>query len=374
MKLVGAALGAALLLAGCAGSGPDPQDNPKDALISAFENLSEREGHEITVSLDATADSLRALGGSQPGTPDLSDEDAEKILASSLHLMTKGKGEDAQMELVVTIAGEEDVTVKVIEQNLYFQADAEGLAETFDADPAELEAAASQAEAQGLDFVRPALEGEWIAVTGFQELQEQMGGPPPEEAAKQQEQFMKDMTEAIRETSDVEHVADEDTGDHLVVTLPIRDLYTRLMDALKSSLGPAGGFSPFPQPAQVPNESVVLDVWVEDDSITQVALDLNQITAIANGEASEADSQAALLIELDEFDDEVEAPEDVVEVEAQQLFQIFGGMMMQGAGGEMGGHMGGSGSSGEFDCSQLEGAPPAVLKQFADTCPELQNQ
>ena len=377
-RLNTAALAATLLLAACGGSGPDPQANPKDALVSAFENMGKREGHAITLSLDATVESLQALGESQPGGSQMKDEDVEKLLDSQVEMRMKGKGADAQVEVVVTIAGEEDLTMKVVDQNLYFQADAEGIAETFGADPAELETAAKQAEAQGLSFVRPALEGEWIALTGFQELQEQMGGPSLEESEKQQEQFIEDMTAAVKETSEVEHVGDEDAGEHLAVTLPIRDLYTRMMTALQGSLGPAGGLNPFPQAGQVPDEEVVLDVWIEDDSISQVSFDLRQIEKIASGEDSGGEP-VAILIELDEFDDDVEVPEDAVEVEAQQLMQIFGGMM--GAGGSIPGEKGQmtfpdgeSGSTGEFDCSQLEGAPPAILKQFADACPELQSQ
>lgn len=382
MKRLGAvATGLVLLLGGCAGAGPDAKENPKEALISAFEKLPEREGHEITLSLDATVESLQALGSSQPGGTGMSDDDAAKILESQIQVLTKGKGPDAQIEMVATIAGEEDLTIKVVDQNLYLQADAEGLAQTFGADPAELEQAAKQADAQGLDFVRPALEGEWIAITGFQELQEQLGGPSQEEMEQQQERFIRDMTDAMRDTAEVEHVGDEDAGEHLAVTLPIRDLYSRMMEALQASLGPAGGLSPLPQAAEVPDESVVLDVWVEDDSVTQVAFDLTQVEDLEGDRGSTSDGgRAILLIELEEFTEDVQPPDDAVEVEAQRLFELFGSMMMPGAGGAggmpggTGGMPGGTGTTGEFDCTQLEGAPPAVLEQFADECPELQAQ
>jgi hypothetical protein len=74
------------------------------------------------------------------------------------------------------------------------------------------------------------------------------------------------------------------------------------------------------------------------------------------------------LIEFDEFGDDIEVPEDAVEVSAQQLFQMFMGSM-SGSVSESGGSI--PAPSGSFDCSQLEGAPQDVLDQFADVCPGL---
>ena len=378
-RLAAGLLGAALLMAACGGSGPDAQENPKDALVSAFENTAKLDGHEMTMSLDASVEAIQALGASQPGDTGMDEDDIEKLLESEIRMATRGTGADGEAEVVVTIGGEQDLTIKVVDQTLYFQADAEGLAETFGADPAELETAAQQAEAQGLAFVKPALEGEWIAITGFQQLQEQMGGPTLEEAERQQKKLMEDFTAAIRDTAEVEHVGDEDAGEHLSVTLPVRDLFSRLLKSVTSTLGPAGSLGPLPDATEIPDESVVLDVWVEDDAISQVAFDLAQIGKFNGSDAADSAGDPALVVvELEEFTGEVEPPDDAVEVEAQQLFQIFGGLMMQGGGSGMpgggSGMPGGTGSTDGFDCSQLEGAPPNVLKQFADACPELQNQ
>lgn len=367
-KLAAALLTAGLLIGGCAGdSGPDPDANPKEALISAFENLSKSEGLEVTLSLEATTETLNALGGSEGGG--LTDEDADKILGSSVHVLAKGQGKDAQMEMVVTVAGEEDVTVKVVDQVFYFQADAEGLAETFGGDPADLQTTAQQAEAQGLDFVRPALEGEWIAITGAQELAEQFGAPPLEEAEASRQQFIDDITQALKDSAEVTNAGDDDIGTKLAVSLPIRDIYSRVVEAFQRNPATAAfPFAQLPPASEIPDESVVVDVWVDDDRVTQVAFDLAQIAALEEG-GEEGGGRAAFVVQLEEFDDDIAAPEDSVEVTAQELFQIFGGMAPGlGAGGTGTGAAPGAG----FDCKQLQGAPPAVIAQFAEECPELQ--
>src|SRR5688500_9852203 len=76
MKRIGALVAAVgLLLAACGGeAGPDPQAEPKEALVSAFENLANSEGTEIVLSLDATAEALAGLSG-EGGSP----MDEEKI-------------------------------------------------------------------------------------------------------------------------------------------------------------------------------------------------------------------------------------------------------------------------------------------------------
>lgn len=376
-RLGAAAIAATLVLAGCSGgSGPEAKENPKDALLSALENVSKRDGHAITVSLDATAESVQALD-SKNGETGMTLEDAQKIVDSSVQILSKGNGEDAQVEVVVTIAGEDDLAMKVVDQVLYLQADAEGIAETFGGDPSQLDVVARQAEAQGLDFVRPALEGQWIAIAGGEQLQQQIGGGSTDDTAAQQEEFFKDLTQAFRETAEVEHVGTEDAGEHLAASLSVKDLYSKVLGALRARLGSAAGFTPLPAATDVPDETVVLDVWVEDDRVSQVAFDLAQIERVASEAEENAADRAALVIALDDFEDEVEPPEDAVEVEAQQLFQLLAPMMFPGAGGmgNLGGTKGGaSGSSGEFDCSQLKGAPPSILKKFADECPELQNQ
>lgn len=369
MKRIGAlAAAVGLLLAACGGgSGPDPQANPKEALVSAFENLANSEGMEIVLSLDATAESLTGLAGE--GGESMDEATVEKILDSSLRMVTRGKGEEAQFEMVATIAGEEDLEIKFVDKVFYFRADAAGLAETFGGDPSDLDVMAQEAAAAGLSFVEPALNGEWIAVTGIEQLAQQFGGTMDAQGmAENQQKVIDDISAAIEESATVTSEGSDDVGDHLRVAIPIRELYTKLMTSFQGIPGFPGG--QMPPSSEVPDEDVALDVWVDDDRVTQVSLDFVQFMKMGGG-ATSTEGPVALLMAFEEFDDEIEVPGDAVEVPAEQLMQIF-----MGAAGGMGGATGGGMSGGgappaDFDCDQLKGAPPAIKQQFADMCPDL---
>ena len=374
-RLAALLLAAGLVLGACAddSSGPDPEANPKDALISAFENLSQSEGLSMVMSFDATTESISQLDSMGGGDP-MAEEDAQKLLDSRLSVIAKGEGPDAQFEMVVTVAGEDDVTLKVVDKVLYVQVDAEGLAETFGADTGELDKAETEAAAAGMGFVKPLLDGEWVAVTGADELAEQFGAPVQEsdEAKASQQQLIEDMTNALRDHATVNSEGTDDAGDRLSVELPLREMYSSFTNALQQN--PAAAAFPFgqlPPETEVPNETIAFDVWVEDDTVTQLAFDLAQLAKFEEG--AEVGERVAILLELDEFDGNVEVPDDAVEVSAQEIFQAIGGAMMPGM-------MGGAGAGGEtapgagFDCSQLQGAPPSVIEQFAEECPELQDQ
>lgn len=358
-----AALG--LLLFACGGSaGPDPKTEPKEALISAFENLADGDGVEVVLSIEATVESLTALAGQ--GSQAIDRETAQKILDSSLRLLTKGKGEDAQFEMVATLAGE-DLEIKVVDQVVYFRADAEGLAEAFGEDPAGLRMISQQAAAQGLTFVEPALNGEWIAITGGEQLAQQFGGATDaDKMSENQEKLIQDIIAALEENATVTNEGSDDVGEHLVVSVSLRDLYQRLMSSMQALPGFPGG--QLPPEMEAPDGNLVLDVWVTDDRVTQAALDLAQFSKLGEG-ADSSDGRVALLMDIEEFDDEIEAPDDAVEVPAEQVMQLFLGSMGAGTMGAPSEASGGA--PADFDCAQLKGAPPAVKEQFADMCPDL---
>jgi hypothetical protein len=368
MKRIGALLAAVgLLIGACGGSaGPDPEANPKEALVSAFENLADSDGMEIVLSLDATAESLNGLAGD--GGEAMDEETAQKILDSSLRVLTKGQGEDASFEMVATIAGEEDLEIKVVDKVVYFRADAEGLTETFGGDPSELETMGQQAKAQGLTFVEPALNGEWVAITGAEQLAQQFGGATDAgQMTENQEKLVRDITQALEESATVTNEGSDDAGEHLAVSLPVREIYQRMMSSFQGIPGFPGG--QLPPESEIPDESVVMDVWIDDDRVTQAAIDFAQFASMAE-EGGGTGGRVALLMEFDEFDEDIETPDDAVEVPAEQLMQLF--MGAAGMGGTMGGAGQGSGGTPpDFDCAQLEGAPPAIKEQFADMCPDL---
>lgn len=371
MKKAGALLILSLLLMGaCAGSEEQSED-PKATLISAMESTGQAEGLTFTLSIESDPESMNELDRSGNESEGISEEDAEKLLASSITLSTQGSGEDGAFEMVVNVAGEGDVEVKAVDKVFYFRADVESLVETFGGDTSEIETGVQQAEAQGLDFIRPAAEGEWVSIAGLGESVQQMTGQTPP-AVPEQQQLIRDLTDSFRENATVKSEGQQDAGEHLVVSVPLRATYENFVEDF-SSLTQQLPLGQLPDATEVPDEDITVDVWVEDERVTQLLFDFVQVAEIAEDTDVPDGTEVGFLVEIEEFDDQIEAPEDAVAIDPQQILGIFGGLL---------GGMGSQGSVTEqapagdvgagFNCDDLKGAPPEVLAQFAEECPELQ--
>ena len=369
MRRILVALLAALLLGSACGGG-GVGDDPKGALLDALNALNASEGERVELTLESTVESLRFLAADDG--EDLSEEDAQKILDSSLTIAGR-EGEtpqDGQALVVLNIAGTDAVELRVVDRSFFVRVDAEGLMEELDQDPAQLQAFAQQATAAGFTFAQPAIEGEWLTIKGLDKLAQQAGGSPPPEAARAQEIF-NEFEAAIREDARVEAGDKEGPGDHLVIEIPLRETYQRFLDDI-ANLGariPVG--DGFPDVSEVPDESITVDAWVEDDRLTQIELDIKQFEKFAEkgDELPEGVKRLALRLAIDEFTDEVEAPKDAVEIDPRQLMQAFFGAAMGQAGASSGAVQ--QQAPSQIDCSQLKGAPPEVIQQFAEQCPQL---
>ena len=314
-------LGASLLLLASACGGDDV--GGKDSLTAAIENLSEMEGLEMVFTLQASPSSMAALDS---GEDALSEEDAERILNSSITMKTKGKTpENAQAEFVVNIDGEDDIEMKFLDETFYVRADVRGLVETFGGDPSSLDQFEQQATAAGITFVKPAIDGEWIALEGLKDLAQQQGLPTG--GVPNKDAFVRAFEAAVDEEAEVTQGDQDGPGTHLVVDLPVRQIYERLLPEFQKLLTGVPGAT-LPPASEVPDESVRLDTWVDDDQLRQVRLDLIQFAKFGDEPVPEGVDELALQVTIDEFDDEVEAPEDAVVLTEQDIQQAFSALFM----------------------------------------------
>lgn len=358
---------AALILTGCAGGGPDPADDPKAALRSALENLGEYEGIDMTITISSDRDSLVALSEG-----DMSGDEADMVLMSSLNLKARATEDpaDGQFEMVLDIDGDA-VEMKAVDQVLYARADVRDLVERFDGNMREVDAFVEQAPPD-FDFVRPAVEGEWIAMEGGDRLQEQFGAPTP--GADLQENLADDLAQAIDEHSTVTSEGEDDIGHHVAAVLQVRPLFQTLTETLSQVPGanlPAGGL---PDAEDVPDEEVRVDFWLADDRVERIELDVLQFGEWADEDVPEGVEQMAARIDLDEFTDEVQAPEAAARADLEQILQgFFGGFMPGGFGTDSAEGEVVQPAPGDLEelCRQLAEAPPDVQEQFAEECPNL---
>ena len=366
---------AAVLFAGACG-GEDATENPQGSINDAVEALSDYEGITITLSIDSTSDDLVALSEGS-----LTAEQAQQILDSSFTASSTNTEDpqEAEAEFSVDIAGQADsLEVKFVDGTLYLRADVAGIMDTFGADSSQLDAFRQQAGSQpGFEFVEPALNGEWIALTGFNQLLEQAGSSQNDLTGAQQK-AIDGFANALKENTEVEAGDKDGPGTNLVVTANLRDIYQSLVD-LQENFGQAAG--EIPSVDEVPDENVTVDTWVDGDRLTQVQLDLTQFKDFPEAEFPEGVDQFAITVGLEEFSGGVAAPEGATEVDINQIMQSMFGGLGGGLGGDTGGSGGGAGQlepSGDI-CDelekQLEGQPDEVVEQFVDLygqdCPNL---
>ncbi|MGI8773768.1 MAG: hypothetical protein ACR2KQ_01955 [Actinomycetota bacterium] len=190
--------------------------------------------------------------------------------------------------------------------------------------------------------------------------------PTPNEA--DQQQLVDDIGAALDRSSEVTSEGDDDIGHHLVARVAVRAFYEDFRTSIQSLVGQLPG-AQLPPASEVPDEEVRFDVWVDGGEVTQLHFDFMQIASFADEEIPAGVERLGLLIEVEAFDDSVDAPDDPVEVDTNALLQ---GLMQAGAGASM--QPGAEVPAGSADelCDQLAGAPPEVLEQFAEQCPELQ--
>ncbi len=359
-------LAGSLIVASCAGTeeAAAPEDL-KAQLTSAIQSLADQDGLTLTLSLQSTPESLAALAAEDGGR--LAPEDAEKILGSSITVSVRqgDTSETSEFALALNAAGTANAfEIRVVNDNLYARADVGSFLQLIGEDPAAAQALAQQAAASGFDFAIPAVEGRWLTVKGLTKLQQQLGGGMAPTPSEIQQQAINEFTQAIEASATVTDAGEDEAGQHMFVSLPLRDLFRRFMQ-LAQSLGPLPG--PLPPESEIPNENVSLDAWVSDGRLTQVELDFIQFAAIADEDVPEDVDRLALRLGIDEFVGTVEEPTDAVPIDLQKLMgAFFSGMMGPPSGGG-----GGGGGSEQFPCEFLEGEPRSVQKQFKEECPNL---
>ncbi len=323
-----------LLLAACGPSGSD-EATPAEALNEALEDLETTESLTMTFSLISTPESLQAAA-SEDGSK-LSEEDAAKILDSSLTVSaeTSEAASDAPAEMILNIAGENAVEVRIVDEIIYARADVDALADTFGGDPAEIDAVADQLSAGGMTYVKPAVNGEWLALQGFMQFVEGYTGQPAEpEASEEDKQLVKQFTASIKDNAAVTGAGSDEAGRHLVVSVPLREAYedyAKLAENLSEEMGGAG-MSPgeLPDAGEIPDEDAKLDVWARDGEVTQIEFDFLQAGSWSNEKAPEGLETMALRLALADFSGEVAAPEDPVVITPEQIIQDFAGGSMTG--------------------------------------------
>lgn len=389
MRLTAFVLAGALLAGACSDGGgasdEEAAEDPKQALTDALDAFAEYEGVTVEMTIEADPEDLVA--------DDTPPEVAEAIVNSSVVVSAKGETpEDTQAEIRVNVDGNEDaVEMRFADMSFYARVEVRELVEAFDGDVAMIDASVDQASAMGFDFAQALVDGEWVGVEGLDEFAEQLGlpvtTPDPEQAAALQQKF----AEILERNADATSEGTDDVGAHLRVTLPLKQTAGELFEALGSLGGAPPGALPMDALNELPTADIPLDVWISDGRLVQLEIDVLAIGEALGEEPEEGVDDFAFRLTIDEFTDEVEAPEDFVPIDLQQILQgVFGAGL---GGAAAGGSAISPPDSGDREvvvpelglaCSDLAGVPPDQIKAFLEAsgqpgafktvkraCPEL---
>lgn len=371
-RLIAVPLLLVLTMVACGGSGTS---DPREAFEKALENLADAPGVSLELTLRSTEEALRALANSSGD--DLSAEGASKILESSLTVSATQTADPADSEaaVVLEIAGTDAVELRTIGFDFFVRVDIDTLAELFGQDAAELRAEAQGGSAFGLSFIEPLLAGEWIALRGLERFAS-MGAAQ----AEQGEEFLRRITDALKASVEVTAVGEDEVGTHLLARVPLEVLIREILRAAQDLTGGLGGLGVGAVPPDsLPEGDLEIDVWVEDEELRQIELDLIQFGRLLEEEVPRGVNEFALRATIEEFGGGVEAPTEAVEVDVQEL---FGALFGFGAAGVTEGvqvkekgtlklRTGKLGPRSDFPCHFLEGEPRSVLRQYAAECPQL---
>lgn len=368
-RLAAALLAGALILGACSDGGggaseEEAAENPKQAFTEALDALADYEGVTLEMTLEADPAALE-----EEDTP---PEAVEAILNSSLTISAKGEtAEDSQVQFTINVDGNEDAfELRGVDQSVYLRADVNEVVEKFGGDTSQVDAFAQQAAAGGFDFAQPFVEGEWIGISGIDELAEQFGLPQPTPDAEEAQQVVDQIAAILEENVEVGSEGTDDVGAHLVLTIPLRDTLQELINTLQSIANAPAGTFPTDALTDVPDADIPIDAWVSDGRLVQIELDLIAIAEAVGEEPPEDVDEFALRFTIDEFTDDVEAPSDFTEIDVQQLLQTFLGGALGGGTG-MGGTPPIPGGDREvivpelgLACSDLQTLSPQEIEQF----------
>jgi hypothetical protein len=317
----------------CAGPSSDrTSGNAEGTLLASLLRL-QNSPSTVTLTLRSDPKSLHALAA-QGGRDGLFGTDLNTVLSSSITVSSNHAPDprDALSQTTVKIGDNSHaIETRMVDRTLYVRADARGLAKTFGHSERDLQRVAREAGSAGLSFMRPALEGKWLSVAGLDELARRSGAPLP--AGADQQRATQALVKQLLNSATVSTLGEDAAGTHLRIIVPARAAYAGLRDMVQHlSAGLPG--TPLPDPATLPDKNLKLDAWVRDGKLTQLEVDLKQLSA--PGERLPAGVHLlALHMTIRDFTGTIEAPSEAVPVDLQKLSRSFMSGMAGGSASAM---------------------------------------
>lgn len=419
MMAAGAGLAVAVGVSGC---GQVQQLSAKDTVSDALSNFQKAKSATFTVKLDATAADIAAIAKAQGDDMGADDTSVlSQVLAGDVVISAEapdgktfgdssgssfGAGSDLQSLLsdpqklgealkqqgsssfTVRLSGNALVDVRNVDGLIYAKADVKKIVSLAGQDPSLVDAQLAQLPPQ-LAPLAKAARGEWVSIdlvktaeaAQKQGLLDNLPTPtavPTLDAAKLQ-RLMDSLGKAYDEKATITELGDSARGDGYRISAPAKQVAQAVSGDLVALIGAESEKEVRDAINEIPDKTFALDVWVKDDQLSGVALDLTQfLEKPVNGH------KAALDIGVAVNSGAVTAPSGATELDLSALIsQIPSGALSGGGASTLGGSTasglgGGSagaaaGGSGSSDAAGLD--TPASSGSLSDAqVKELQKQ
>lgn len=329
---------------------------PELSVMKAGAELGEapRAGYSLSFHADKKAlekfnDALVAAGSEEMETPEAFADSLAFIDSSLNFVWDKGEDHEALDDDAIALRFDLDdmddaVELRFVNGTLYARARARGIADYFEAPAGTIDHFLSDSMAPGLEFLKDAVDGRWLAhdldpIVSF--LKGILGNGTFDEAFREGAGFGLDdlRPEALQDV--VDSFADlygndvnvtkgkaDGPGTHYLLTASARDLYKGIkpviedMPFLAEGLDglPAGGL---PAAGEVPDEDYSADLWISDGKITRIEFDLAQLPPAGTFPEGIDMPRMTLRLDIDRSPAEVVAPGDAVELD---IFELIGKM------------------------------------------------
>lgn len=290
-------------------------------------------------------DALIKVGSDEAASPE--DLDATLAMLRSELSIVWDKGADAHkagddaFALSADVDGiERAVETRFVNGTIYARAQARRLAERFKAPAGAVDAFLAEAEAFGVDFLDEAVDGGWLAhdlepIVSFVEGMAASGGFDqamaeaglPSDLADLGPEMFQGLFDALGAAygKDVKVTPGkgDGPGDHYVLTATARQVYEQLLPAVRAlpflAAVPAGEFA---DPADIPDDTFALDLWIEGGNIKRAEFDMTQVIPEESFPAEVGEApRMAVRVDIDRKPAAVTAPKGADKLD---IFELFG--------------------------------------------------
>jgi len=391
MVAAGISLAVAVGITGC---GEVQKLSAKDSVTDALSSFESAKSATFTVSLDTTVADVAAISKAQGDPMSKSDQESlAKVLAGDVVFAVEapdGKtfGESAKQQgssvgssdlgtllgdpaklsellkkqgafsMSVRLSGDALIELRSVDGKIFARANAKQILTLAGENPDSLDQQLADLP-PGMAPLAKAAKGEWVSIdlakaaaaakdSGMLKDLPTAAPSPAVDAAKVQK-LVNDLKAAYQQKATITELGEDDErGQGYRLGAPAKQVAEAVSDDLIALVGQASEAEVRKSINQIPDKTFNVDIWVKDDKVSAVSLDITQFL-----KKPVPGKKLAVDIDVDVDSGKVTAPSGATEIDVKALLEEFPAAAFGGLAGG-GASAGGSGSSDTLTDEQLE--------------------